>query len=96
MGAAFVGLWNGANRVLRERAVRYTFSRVTRFNEASRRAHARLGARRVGTGAFLMAWRLQLMLATVPPYVHLRVGASAPVQLRLSAPAEATHMASRG
>ena len=37
-------IWNGANEFLRNRGVRYSCSRITRFNVASRNAHARLGA----------------------------------------------------
>ena len=70
MGLGFAGLWNGANRVLRERGVRYTYSRVTRFNVASRRAHAHLGARRIGGALFLTCGGWQATLASVPPYVH--------------------------
>lgn len=70
-GVGFAGLWNGANRVLREQGMRYTYSRVTRSNVASRRAHAHLGARRIGVATFLTAGRWQAMVATVPPFVHV-------------------------
>lgn len=81
MGIAFVAIWHGANEYLRERGVRYTFSRLTRFNLASRRAHARLGGHCAGRVFFLKAWKLEAMLATVAPYVALTW--SARVRLRL-------------
>ena len=34
-GLGFAAIWNGANRFLRERGVRMSFSRVSRFNVAS-------------------------------------------------------------
>ncbi len=39
MGLGFVGIWNGANEFLRSRGIKCSFSRLTRFNLASRRAH---------------------------------------------------------
>jgi len=74
MGLGFVALWNGANEYLHGRGVKYTFSRLTRFNMASRRAHERLGSVRVGTTIFLRLWRLEFMFATIFPYLHLCLG----------------------
>lgn len=69
LGLGFVGIWDGANRYLRNRKIRWTFSRVTRFNLASRRAHEHLGCKRVGRAFFLKAWRIEFMFATVLPYI---------------------------
>lgn len=74
MGLGFVGIWNGANQFLRSRGVQLSFSRLTRFNLPSRRAHLRLGARQVGRVFVLRTWSLEFMLATVPPYFHLSLG----------------------
>ena len=71
MGLGFVGIWNGVNKFLRHKGVRFTFSRLTRFNLPSRRAHNHLGWKRVGTAVFLQAWRLEGMVATIFPYVHV-------------------------
>jgi hypothetical protein len=68
MGTAFAALWNGANDNLRQRGVCYTFSRLTRFNTASRRAHRHLGWKVAGRALFLTLGRIELMLATIPPY----------------------------
>lgn len=79
MGIGFLGVWHGANQHLQDRGIRYTFSRVTRFNTASRRSHARLGARRVGVAVFLKLWGLQLMVSAIRPYIHVSVrGRKAP------------------
>jgi hypothetical protein len=85
MGLGFAGIWDGANNFLRSRGVKFSFSRLTRFNLASRRAHMRLGAQRVGRLFVLQAWRVELMVATLAPYFHLSLGERnrARVKLRL-------------
>jgi hypothetical protein len=83
MGRAFMNVWNGANDFLRERGIRYTCSRIARFNTASRNAHARLGARRIGRAIFLQAWTVEFMMATIPPYLHFGVSPNSRVLLRL-------------
>lgn len=82
MGRGFASLWDGANAHLRARAVGQTFSRVSRFNLASRRAHAHLGGTRLGSAVFLMLGPVQLTVASVSPYLH--VGADAGSRARLT------------
>lgn len=89
MGAGFAALWQGANAYLAQQGIGWTFSRVTRFNLASRRAHARLGAHVVGRAWFLQAWRVELMLSTLRPFVALTWRPAQRVRLRL-APAAAS------
>lgn len=74
MGIGFMAIWHGANQFLRERGVRYTFSRVTRFNLLSRRSHARLGGLCIGRTLFLKLGEVELMLADVSPYAALTWG----------------------
>lgn len=83
LGVGFLGVWHGANEVLSAQGVRYTFSRLTRFNTASRRAHAHLGWKRVGSGVFLQAWGLEVMVSTVAPYAAITFGPRQRVTLRL-------------
>lgn len=71
MGIAFPGLWYGAGKYLEGRGIRYTCSRMTRFNLASRNAHLRMGSKRIGQAIFFQAWRVQLLLATIPPFLSL-------------------------
>jgi len=71
MGLGFVGLWNGANEFLTRRGIRYSFSRLTRFNLASRRAHQHFGWKIVGRALFLRVWRLEVMVATLFPFVSM-------------------------
>lgn len=84
LGIGFMAIWHGANQYLHERGVRYTFSRLTRFNLASRRSHAHLGWKCVGRALFLQAWQLELMLATVSPYVGLTWSRARRIHLNLS------------
>lgn len=83
LGIGFLGVWHMVNETLAPQGVRYTFSRLTRFNTASRRAHAHLGWKRVGSGVFVQAWRVELMLSTLAPWVALTWKPSQRVQLRL-------------
>ena len=82
-GLGFVALWNGANEFLTQRGIRYTFSRLTRFNLASRRAHKHLGWKLVGRALFLQLWQVELMLASVFPYIHVSPTKTGRVQLIL-------------
>jgi len=82
-GLGFVALWNGANEYLTQRGFRYTFSRLTRFNLASRRAHRHLGWKLAGRAVFLQVWKLEFMLATIFPYVHLSFTEAGRVQVHL-------------
>ena len=96
LGLGFLGVWHGANEVLAPLGVRYTFSRLTRFNVASRRAHAHLGWKRVGMGIFLKLWGLELMVSTLAPYVGATFHARQRITLRLrpdvlTAPARAAN-----
>jgi len=83
MGLGFAGIWNGVNEYLRHRDVDFTFSRLTRFNLPSRRAHAHLGWKRVAQAVFLKAWTLEIMFATIRPFLHVSVRRSNRVELHL-------------
>lgn len=84
LGIGFMAIWHGANQFLHERGVRYTFSRLTRFNLASRRSHAHLGWKCVGRALFLQAWRVEMMLSTLSPFVGLTWSARQRLHLNLS------------
>jgi hypothetical protein len=83
LGLAFASLWNGANEYLSARGIKYTFSRLTRFNVASRRAHDHLGWKIVGRAIFLQAWRVEVMLATLFPFFWVTSTVSGRVRLTL-------------
>ncbi len=84
MGIGFMAIWHGANEYLHAHGVRYTFSRLTRFNLPSRRSHAHLGWKCVGRAVFLKAWRVEFMLATLFPYLAATWSPSQRVELRLA------------
>lgn len=69
MGRAFLSIWHGANLYLQRHGIKWTYSRINRFNLDSRRAHARLGAVRVARAIFLKAWTMEIMAATIRPYL---------------------------
>jgi len=85
MGLGFVGIWNGVNEYLRRRGIRFTFSRLTRFNLPSRRAHAHLGWKRVANALFLRLWNVEVMFTSLRPFVHLSVRRRNRVRLNLRA-----------
>ena len=70
-GLVFARLWEEANAVLHAQDVRWSCSRISRFNRASLGAHARLGTHALGTATFIRCGRWQWMAASLPPYVHL-------------------------
>lgn len=83
LGLGFVSLWNGANKYLRRRGVLYTYSRLTRFNVASRRAHDHLGWKCVGRCLFLKIFNFELMFSTISPFLHLSMSTSNRVHLNM-------------
>jgi GNAT superfamily N-acetyltransferase len=83
LGRTMARLWQAVDETLHREGVRWTFSRISRFNSASIRSHQRLGARPVGTACFLRIGRLQLMLS---PRWHLSLGGAGP-DLTLTRPA---------
>jgi len=93
MGLAFAAVWHGANEYLRARGVLRSFSRLTRFNNASRRSHARFKWQRVGRVIVFVAWRLEVMLTDIAPYLAVSTSRRRRVQLRLR-PADAATPAS--
>ena len=82
-GLGFLSVWHCVNELLAPAGVRYTFSRLTRFNLASRRAHAHLGWKRVGTAAILEVGSLQFFATTLPPFLCFTWKDSRRMKLRL-------------
>lgn len=83
LGLGFVSLWNGANEFLRRRGVRFTYSRLNRFNIASRRAHDRLGWKCVGRCLFLKIWTVELMCSNISPFIYLSMSPGKRVRLNM-------------
>ena len=69
-GLLFARLWDAAYELLRERGYRWSISRISSFNLASSAAQARMGARPVGWGMFLILFNCQLMVSSIAPRLH--------------------------
>jgi hypothetical protein len=87
VGFGFARLWDEANSLLRQRGVAWSISRISILNTKSLAAHDKLGIRTLATALFLRIGKLQAMLASVPPYVHLSATAASVPTLDLTAPA---------
>ena len=85
LGLGFAGVWSGANKYLRSKGIRYTYSRVSRFNTASRRAHAHFGWEKVGRCLTLKLWNVELMCCTIRPWFHLAVSKNSRAEIRMTA-----------
>lgn len=71
LGPLFRRLWSEAHVMMRSQDVRWTCSRISAYNPASRGAHARLGAVTLGAAVFLSCGEWQWTFATQAPYFHL-------------------------
>ena len=86
MGLGFMAIWHGANQFLHARGVTYTFSRLSRLNTASKRSHAHLKWRRIGQALVLKAWKAELMVLDIAPYIAVSFSPSRRIALRLAVP----------
>lgn len=82
----FARLWDTAFELLRERQIAWTASRISVFNTGSLASHGRLGARETGRAIFCVLGKLQVMLASTPPFVHFSWSGSVVPELRIAAP----------
>jgi hypothetical protein len=82
-GLGFARLWDEANSFLRQHGIAVSWSRISAFNPASLAAHTRLGAKIVGEATFLRLGTWQLMVASLPPYLHLSLRPSELPSIRL-------------
>ncbi|HEX8406057.1 MAG TPA: hypothetical protein VF670_15645 [Duganella sp.] len=71
LGWVFPRLWEAARAQLRAGGIRWTCSRISAFNPASLRAHARIGTVPLGEALFVRCGGWQWMFATLAPYFHL-------------------------
>ena len=83
---AFMKLWSAAMAHLRGQGVTWSASRISAFAPASIAAHNRLGAVRVGQAFFFVFFSLQLMVATLPPFLHLSASRGSRPALKVQAP----------
>ena len=83
MGLGFLSVWNGACAYLRKQGTKFTFSRLTRVNIASRNAHKKLGTRIVGRVFVLKLFSWELFASTISPFLYLSTGPDKRVRLKL-------------
>ena len=86
-GLLFVRLWDAAYELLRARGYRWSLSRISSFNLASGASQARMGARPIGWGVFLILFNCQLMISSLAPYLHVALPGRKGPTLRLDAEA---------
>ena len=70
-GRAFSALWAGTADWLADRGLDWSMSRITDYNEASWRAHARMKAQAIGTVTALRLGRHQWAIGGSPRYVYI-------------------------
>lgn len=85
MGLGFMSVWHVFMQQLRDAGVTHSYSRISAFNLASRRAHARLGASVIGRAVFVRLGPLSLALTGQFPYARAALGDGCGLRLRLSA-----------
>mgnify|MGYP006423457285 CR=1 FL=1 len=71
LGTAFLKLWDDVNAELYAAGIRHTISRISAFNLNSQRSHRRLGATVVGRVDVLRLGRVQLLMSTLRPRIHV-------------------------
>jgi hypothetical protein len=71
LGLTFPRLWDEANRLLHEKGVNWTCSRISAFNIGSLESHAHLGIVSLGSAIFFCAGRWQFTVSSIYPYIHL-------------------------
>lgn len=86
LGLAFARLWDEANRLLSQRGVRWSCSRISAFNRASMAAHARIGTVHLGHAVFLCCGNWQWTASTLAPHFHVSRSAASFPQFRLETP----------
>lgn len=84
MGRTFARSWQAANEALSDQGYQYSLSRISAYNMASRSAHERLGATRVGAALFLKLGLMQLMYSTLRPRISFRLIRTRPPELDFS------------
>lgn len=86
IGRTFSRLWESANRMLAAEGVRWSFSRISSFNLASIRSHARLGTQCVQTVTFLCLWDTQFSFSPRKPFLTVCRSDTGKPEILLPAP----------
>lgn len=86
LGRTLGRLWKSVDARLAAEGVHWSFSRISRFNVPSITTHLRLGACKVGSATFFVCGSLQLMVASLRPWLHVSLRESSRPALRLEPP----------
>jgi hypothetical protein len=70
MGRTLARLWDAANESYAKAGVRWSFSRISAFNESSLSAHGHLGILKIDTLTFACFGNTQFTFTSGAPYVH--------------------------
>ncbi len=88
LGRTFLYLWSAAWKQLEEKGIRWTMSRIDRFNPGSLRSHEKLGARKIGSAIYIVFLDKQLTLSNIPPYMHFSRNKGSIPRLHMKSPKE--------
>lgn len=91
MGRTFARLWDAANEILSLQGICWSFSRVSAFNPASIRSHARLGTHKLASATFLCIGDLQISITGRAPFVRICWSGRNPLRISLTPPADRTN-----
>jgi len=83
LGLGFMAIWDGANKYLSSKGIKYTFSRLTRYNLPSRNAHAHLGWKVAAHAIILKAGTAEILMTNTSPYFHISLRESNWARLKL-------------
>ena len=86
-GIGFLALWDCASRYLRERGIRYSYSRLTAYKQRSAKSHSHFGWKRLGTAVVLRLWALEVIFASRAPYIYVSLKDSSRLPIKLTAEA---------
>lgn len=84
MGIGFAAVLHFANQYLRSKGVDYSFSRLTRFNLASRRSHSHVGLATVASTYCLQLGPLEMAVSSISPHFAMTSSKSRRISFKLS------------
>lgn len=83
MGIGFLAVMHAFNQHLASKGVDYSFSRLTRFNLASRKSHSHLGLVPIARTYCLQIGKLEIMFAGISPFIAVTWSPRQRVRLKL-------------
>jgi GNAT superfamily N-acetyltransferase len=84
-GLLFARLWDAAYELMRDKGYSWSLSRISSFNLTSTASQARMGARPVGWGVFLILFNCQLTISSIAPRLHVALPGRAGPALAIDA-----------